>query len=73
MYEVNFILDEKFDKDLVQTGNVNVPFLPRIGDTVIIQQFSRRKHTHYTISDVLINYKEDFTIRFIEIFVKGAF
>ena len=73
MNEVNFILDEKFDKELVQTGKVNVPFLPRVGDTVIIKQFCHRRYAHYTITDVLINYNDDFTIKFIEIFVKGAF
>lgn len=70
MFEVNFIVDD--DKHHIkQTGKVKIPFLPRIGDTVILDIDNWEDITHWKVKDILINYEKDFSIRFIEIFVIG--
>jgi hypothetical protein len=68
MIEVNFIQDNVFNKKLKHTGKVKVPFLPRKGDVLQIQQFVEDGY-RWEVTDVLICYETDFSVLWTEIFV----
>ena len=71
MYNVDFILDNKFKPKLVNTGDVNCSFVPRVGDKLRIPHFVDKDYGGFmwVVNDVLVVYRENYSVVRFEVYV----
>lgn len=71
MFNIDFILDDKFNKELINTGDVNCSFVPRKDDCLRIPHFVDKDYggQMWKVNDVLIVYGKDYNVIRFEVYV----